>query len=130
MAKAVTVENFAEAIAAECEEYEQDVMKMLKKEVRKVAKEAATELQSTSPKDTGEYAGDWRSRVAFESDMDIRAVVYNKDHYQLTHLLEFGHAIKNGTGRTFGTVPARPHIQKAEQQVEEKLADRVKVGLR
>lgn len=46
--------------------------------------------------------------------------------YRLTHLLEYGHVIKDGTGRVHAESPAIPHIKYgkkiAEQVLNEKLA--------
>jgi hypothetical protein len=54
--------------------------------------------------------------------------VYNKTDYQLTHLLEKGHAIAGGTGR----VPAYPHIGPVERkyipQYEERINEILKNG--
>ena len=45
--------------------------------------------------------------------LTTKAVVHNTE-YRLTHLLENGHAIKNGTGRTYGKTKPIPHWSKAQ----------------
>ena len=51
-------------------------------------------------------------------DPELRKAVWNKKHYRLTHLLEFGHATKNG-----GHTIAQPHIRPTEQKYKEKFVD-------
>lgn len=121
MAK-TSVTDLAEAIAKELEQYSQDVTDGLKKEVKQVAKECKLEIQQKSPVLTGDYKKGWRDQVEYESGQDIRVVVRNKTDYQLTHLLENGHAKVNG-----GRVQGKPHIRPAEQNAEKKLLQRVKV---
>ena len=54
-----------------------------------------------------------------------------KKHYQLTHLLEYGHELKSASGKTLGTVGAKPHIRPAELNAEKKLMKKkVKVTVR
>lgn len=124
MAK-TSVNDIAEAIAKELEQYSQDVTDGLKKEVKQVAKECKQEIQRNSPMLTGGYKKGWRDQVEYESREDIRVVVRNKTDYQLTHLLENGHAKVNG-----GRVPGKPHIGPAEQNAEKKLLAAVKVVVR
>ena len=52
----VSVNDLADAIANELQEYSQDVADGLKKEIKQVAKEMVSELKQTSPRKTGEYA--------------------------------------------------------------------------
>lgn len=66
---------------------------------------------------TGEYNRSW-SRTMERKRLYAAARVYNKDHYRLTHLLEFGHAKVNG-GRT----TAYPHIEPVNEMVEELFVD-------
>lgn len=50
--------------------------------------------------------------------------IHNKTNYQLTHLLEFGHATKNGS-RT----KAQPHIRPIEEEYSEKFEDELKIKI-
>lgn len=121
----VKVKDMADAIAKELQEYCQDVTDGLKKEVKQAGKECKKEIQQDSPILTGSYKKGWRYEVAFENKSNIRVVVRNKTDYQLTHLLEYGHAKVNG-----GRVEGHPHIGPAEQNTEKKLLQKVKVVVR
>lgn len=112
----VKIDELANAIAGALEEYSQDVTDDVKASVRGSAKACVSELKSTSPSLTGDYAEGWREKVAFEGPTDIRMQVYNATDYQITHLLEDGHAKVNG-----GRVPAYPHIGAAADNASELL---------
>ena len=73
------------------------------------------QIESTAPKKTGKYSESWAVKKMRETSDSIQVVVHSK-RYQLTHLLEFGHA-KRGGGRT----RAFPHIAPAEQAGIEQL---------
>ena len=97
-----------------------DVAKEVKegteKAIKETAKETAEKLQDISPKRSGDYARSW---VATKQKDGY--IVRNKDHYQLTHLLELGHAKVNG-----GRVEGRAHIKTAETWGEVELMSRVR----
>ena len=122
---AVSVEDMADAIMKELTEYSQDVTDQLKADVKSVAKQCAKDIRQKSPVLTGSYKKGWRSKVQYEGREDIRMTVHNATDYQLTHLLEFGHA-KAGGGRVEG----HPHIRPAEEKAEEALMRKVKVAVR
>lgn len=117
-----TIDGMADAIAAELEQYSQDVTDSLKEEIKAVAKEGVTELRQKSPRNTGDYAKGWKEKTEYEDDQDIRVRIYNAKKPQLTHLLENGHAKQNG-----GRVEGHPHIGPVEQQMEKRLNAKVKV---
>lgn len=121
----IKVADLAQAVAQELAEYSQDVTDGVKKEVKQVAQNVVTELKQTSPRNSGDYAKGWKSRIEYENPEDIRVRVYNSKKPQLTHLLENGHAKQNG-GRVNGT----PHIGPAEQKAEKSLEGKVKVVVR
>ena len=121
----ISPQELENAIIKELSEYSADVTEGIKREVRTVTKEAVRTLKSTSPPDTGEYAQGWTSKVEYESAEDIRIRIYNRKKPQLTHLLENGHAKVDG-----GRVDGQPHIGPAEQQIEDKLQNSVKVVVR
>lgn len=125
MARSVSVGELAAAIASELEDYRQDVTDQLKADVKQVAKETVREIRDTSPVMDGDYQKGWSSTVNHESREDVRITVFNRTNYQLTHLLEDGHAIAGG-----GSVAARPHIGPAEEHAAEKLEAKVKVNIR
>lgn len=125
MMAGIRVEDLASAIEKELSAYSQEVTDGLKKEVKQVAEECKEEIQQNSPVLTGSYKKGWSSQVAYENQEDIRVVVRNKTDYQLTHLLENGHAKVTG-----GRVEGHPHIAPAEQNAEKKLLKKVKVVVR
>lgn len=97
------------------EQYGRQAREAVEKAVRKTGRETAKDLKNTSPKRTGAYASSWTTKVTRSSGRLIGVTVYNKEHYQLTHLLENGHVIKNGVG-TYGRERAIKHIAPAEQK--------------
>lgn len=125
MSKKIELKDFQKAIIQNLKEYSSEVVAESKKQVQQVGKETVNQLKETSPKRSGDYAKDWKMKKAFENANEIRVQVYNAHHYQLTHLLEYGHAKKNG-----GRVEAIPHIRPAEQAAAEKLDKKVKVVIR
>ena len=60
-----------------------------------------------------------------ESSHTLEVVVHSKNRYQLTHLLEFGHCLRNG-GRT----RAMPHIAPAEEKGIEQLEKQIERSIR
>lgn len=128
MSKTVRPDELATAILSELKNYDQAVTDGVKKGVRQVAKECRQDIVTGSPVQTGDYKAGWRDKVAYESYSDIRMRVFNKTDYQLTHLLEHGHAGPGGTAK--GSARPFPHIGPAEQKAEQKLLTRVKVVIK
>lgn len=94
----------------------------------KVAKETVQRLKNDSPKDQGDYAKGWKVSKKERGDL----VVHNATDYQLTHLLENSHLIKNKKGEYGRTSPGHgqiPHIGKAEEWAADELPRRVMEGL-
>ena len=93
-------------------EYKDEVILTMNTVRNDVAKETVKQLKSTSPKKKGvgggKYANGWKI-----SDIKGKKVIHNK-RYQLTHLLEYGHAKANG-----GRVAAKVHIRPAEERAIE-----------
>ena len=84
----------------------------------KTAGDVVKELRKGGSYQGGEdYNRSW-SRKMDKKRLYASVKVYNKDHYQLAHLLEFGHAKQNG-GRT----RAFPHIAPVNDRVEEIFRD-------
>lgn len=101
--------------------YGQDVNEVLYESMQNVADEAVKELKAVNKfasdgHPTGEYSKSWDKVEQQTSRLAKSVIVYNEEHYRLTHLLENGHALKRG-GRTIGSVKAYPHIYPVEQKV-------------
>lgn len=125
MARKIRLQELEIEIVKELKAYSDEVAEGVKKSVKDVAKETVRTLKATSPRDTGEYARGWTSKVEFESSEDIRMRISNRTKPQLTHLLENGHATVNGD-----RVDGRPHIRPAEQAAADKLVGAVKVVIK
>lgn len=89
-----------------------------------VAKETVQRLKNTSPRGNPHqkrYAEGWRVSKKRKADL----VVHNATNYQLTHLLENGHVIDNGRGRTYGSTRGFKHIAPAEEWAADELPRRI-----
>lgn len=87
------------------DEYKKDVADATEAAITQTARESVAKLKNTSPRGyTGEYAAGWRVK----KDGKLTQTVHNKK-YQLTHLLNNGHVIRNKYG-TYGRVAGDNHI--------------------
>lgn len=96
----------------ELEDFKEIEVEQMKEIIDDVAKETVKELKATSPcrPQGGKYKKGWKKKVTYENSVRKRTTICNSV-YQLTHLLEKGHAKRNG-----GTVSAIPHIKPAEER--------------
>lgn len=114
--------DLSAAIKANLITYSSEISAGVKKAVDKNVDVLEADLKRDSPKRKGSYrrqgkyrpgsyARSWRTIVTSNTFSTYRKEVFNKDHYQLTHLLEKGHAKRGG-----GRVAARVHIAPAEEK--------------
>lgn len=106
----------AKAVMDGLKEYAGAVASDLKDAAEQTADDCVKELRQTSPALTGDYRKGWKKKKSYESSTEVRYTVHNQTDYQLTHLLEKGHAKRNG-----GRVAAQPHIGPAEQNAIEEM---------
>lgn len=119
----VKIDAVSETINEMLELYSKDVDEVVQEALPKVGKETVKELKQTSPKRTGDYAKGWTQKVEKER-LGSKLTVYNKTRYQLTHLLEKGHAKVSG-----GFVNGKPHIKPAQDKAERKAMEIIKEGI-
>jgi hypothetical protein len=126
MAKRVGIDGLSEAIAEILNEYGEDVQSTTAEIVPKVASKAVKALREESrlnfgsPSGKQRYAKGWRSKST-KGRLSTTAVVYNADVPGLPHLLEHGHANRDG-GRT----PGRAHISPIEEKIIKEFEEEVK----
>ena len=117
----VKPEQLAAVIRKELESYSKASTEETKKLIRETAKICKEEIQNASPVRTGKYRKGWSIKPLWEDNDSLREIVRNRSAWQLTHLLENGHAKKNG-----GRVQSYPHIKLAEKRAIERVMNGVK----
>ena len=125
MSDRISVDSLADTIMEQLDEYKDLAVDEMKKAVKSAGKTVKTEINNSAPVKTGRYAKSWTSRTTAESSSDIEVTVYSPSRYMLAHLLENGHAKRNG-GRT----RAFPHIAPAEEKGEDQLMDDIEKALK
>ena len=116
----IRIDDLAKEVMRGLDEYADVTTDQVKKAVRKAGNTVRREIQENAPKNTGDYAKSWAVKKVRESSHTLELVVHSKNRYQLTHLLEFGHCLRNG-GRT----RAMPHIAPAEEKGIEQLEKQI-----
>lgn len=124
MSQTIKPEELSETIMQGLEEYRNLSTDAMKEAVEQTAKEVKKEIQSRAPVKSGKYKRSWKISKTDENAEKLEMTVHAR-RYQLTHLLEHGHAKRGG-----GRVSARPHIAPAESDGIQKLTDRISNALK
>jgi len=132
MSKTIKPSEVQKALIDYLENYVEDIQEDVEESTDIVTKGAKQELIQTSPKsgiarDTKYYKG-WTIKIGARTrkkSYKYTKVIWNKTNYQLTHLLEFGHATRNG-GRT----RAIPHIRPVEEKYNVEFVDLLEKKIR
>ena len=113
-----------ESVAAQMKDLLDEVNKEVKDATKHgidtVSKESVQKLKNTSPRKSGSYSKGWA--VKREGEMDV--IIHNRTDYQLTHLLENGHVIRNKKG-TYGRTNGIKHIAPVEEWAVDELPRRI-----
>lgn len=126
MSRTIKPEQLSDEIMKGLEEYRDLSTDAMKESVEKVAKDVKKKIQANAPKRTGRYKKSWKVSKTEENNEKLVMTVH-AGRYQLTHLLEHGHAKRGG-----GRVRAIPHIAPAEQEgiteLEDDISDALEKG--
>ena len=121
----IDIDGLSDAVQEELKNWQKDTCNPILNEAYKAgAEEGKKVLLQGGPyrERTGKYTKDWavtqRNSIGRKIEGAESYSVHNKKHYQLTHLLQNGHASRNG-----GRVKAYPHIDSAEGKVEKAATD-------
>lgn len=121
MSRRTTVNDFTGEVTRICEVWTDEIVKEVNEAVESVGRKTAEDLKVAGGFEdrTGKYRRGWTVDIQ-KNRFGVTATVHNKE-YQLTHLLEFGHAKQNG-GRT----RAFPHIANAEEEAKKMLEEEIR----
>jgi hypothetical protein len=125
MSQKVSIDEMGDIIMKELEEYAKLATDDMKDAVKDTAKSVKKDIEGSAPVLTGRYKKSWSIKSISENANSIDMVVHSRNRYQLTHLLEYGHAKRGG-----GRVEGKPHIAPAEQRGNETLVKTIEQKLK
>lgn len=110
-------------------EYVENIEEQVENVSNEVGKEATEKLKEKSPRGKGErekpYHDGWKMKKTRVNGSIYKVKIHNATNYQLTHLLEFGHATINGK-RT----KAIPHIRPIEKEYSKIFEEKLRKAIR
>lgn len=102
--------------------YAEGIQEAITEEAKKIGKEGATRLKNTKGTykvRSGDYNKSWKTKEETGANF-VHVSIHSEKHYRLTHLLEYGHATRDGK-RT----KAFPHIEPVDDFVKETFVNNV-----
>lgn len=129
MSKSIKIDELQGVIKDYLENYIEDIEEDVKETTDQLSKEAVKELKKESPRRKGDkrenpYYKGW-SRKKQSKGRKYTMTLYNRTNYQLTHLLEYGHAIRNG-----GQTKAIPHIKPIEEKYNKLYEEKIEKAIK
>lgn len=121
MANKISIDDLAKTIESEVRNWTKDVVDDIDDIKKDITKNGVKQLRESSPKRTGDYAKNWTSQKLKNGD---QVIYQNAPTYRLTHLLENGHAKRNG-----GRVSPKVHIAPVEEELVSNYISRVEKRL-
>lgn len=127
MSKKIQVDDLSKAILEELKNYKGVTEEAAWNGVVETANDALQQLRNAHPAGSGRY-NSWdkynKGWTVKKTKRDRTAQIHNATDYQLTHLLEKGHALRGG-----GRAQAFPHIAPVAEKVEDQLITNIKKQL-
>jgi hypothetical protein len=100
------INDINKEILKQLQYYSREISEKVEEAKEETAKKLVENLKRGSPENRPEYSKGWRIKKEKK-----KLIVHNKTNYQLTHLLEKGHALRDG-----GREPAQVHIKPNEEK--------------
>ena len=113
----ISVDRLADAVNDALEEYSKLADETMRKAVTDAGKTVRNSIKEGAPVKSGKYAKSWSVKNTKMNAHVLEVTVYSRNRYQLAHLLEHGHAKRNG-GRTRAQVHIAPAEEKGIEQLE------------
>ena len=131
----VKPDDLSKEILKQMEIYTEEVERKVAEAVIKVGDQTAKDLRTVNQVAGSNvwknYPRGWSNQKKKTRGKQI-SEVHNRTEYRLTHLLEHGHVIKNGTGRTYGRTRSFEHIgpvnEEAQKRLEEAIMEAIEKG--
>ncbi|WP_312288139.1 HK97 gp10 family phage protein [Terrisporobacter sp.] len=115
------------AISKELELYSKEITQSIKESVDIVAKEVNKEIKRnvTFKERRGKYIKSFKIKKTYENpNKKVKTWYVGNGEHRLSHLLENGHALKNG-----GRARAYPHIKYGQELAEKRMEELVEKGI-
>ena len=121
-------DNLQSAVASVLQEFEESVTESVQRVTNEVAKEGLSKVKAESPVSgkspkSSAYKSGWTKKV-LTNRTGASAIIYNGKYPGLVHLLEKGHALRNG-----GRSTAFPHVAPVEEWMNSELQKRIKEAI-
>ena len=123
--KSVKIDDLSKEIMEGLNEYKDLTSESVKDAVKKASIITRDVIKEKAPVKSGKYKKSWKVSKVEETSNKLIQTVHSKDQYQLTHLLENGHALKGG-----GRSKYFPHIGEGEKEGEKVLLELIERKLK